>query len=148
MVRVMREFFPFVNPVYLPITRSKKATFFQLRPRIDSADDIYKGTENDFNYFEYGDMGIPEDGNNTNCFLGKKRKKFDYIYDYLLMVGLVYYGKKNLDLVQRLWLDSKSQAEIKHRIKNLTCQKAPTNVIKTYKILGEALLTQVIIINK
>jgi hypothetical protein len=62
-----------------------------------------------------------------------------------MMLGLTYHGKKNIDLVQRLWLDSKSVAEIKNRIKNLTCQKAPLNVVKTQKILSEVPLTKVIL---
>jgi len=30
----------------------------------------------------------------TNTFLNKKRRKFDYIHDQLLMMGLTIHGKK------------------------------------------------------
>ncbi len=32
--------------------------------------------------------------------------------------------------------------EIRHRIKNLTCQKAPENVIKKYKDMSETVLSK------
>lgn len=83
---------------------------------------------------------------NNNTFIGKKRRKFDYLHDYLLLIGLIYHGKKykiifmirNIDVIQKLWLETKSIQEIKHRIKNLTCYKAPENVIKKYKQLSES----------
>jgi hypothetical protein len=123
--------------MYLPIKVNKRPISLHLKPS-DDANKI------DFteNYFDYSE-NRPDEGKDNTCFMGKKRRKFDYIYDYLLMLGLTYHGKKNIDLVQRLWLDSKSLPEIKHRIKNLTCQKAPKNVIKTQKLLSETPLTKV-----
>jgi hypothetical protein len=114
------------------------------------ATDSQNKDQTEINYFDYiengNSNGLP-DGTKDNGanLLGKKRRKFDYIYDYLLMLGLNFYGKKNIDVVQRFWLDSKAVPEIKHRIKNLTCHKAPHNVIKTYKSLLETPLNQVTI---
>jgi hypothetical protein len=136
---VLKEFFPFINPLYLPICEDKRPVS-HLRNRSDSTD----GKAEPDIYFDYNEHNPDETKeNNTNIYLGKKRRKFDYIYDYLLMLGLTFHGKKNIDLVQRLWLDTKSISEIKHRIKNLTCMKAPNNVIKAQKFLSEVGLTKV-----
>jgi hypothetical protein len=37
-------------------------------------------------------------------------------------------------LIRQNWLPNKSSAEIKHRYKNLTCAKAPDNIIKRWKL--------------
>ena len=50
----------------------------------------------------------------------------------------MHHGKKNLELIQQLWVNSRSVQEIKHRIKNLTCKRAPDNVIKNWKIFCES----------
>jgi len=40
---------------------------------------------------------------------------------------------KNFNSMKANWLPAKTIMEIRHRIKNLTCQRAPENVIKTWK---------------
>ncbi len=40
-----------------------------------------------------------------------------------------------------MWIFNKSDQEIRHRIKNLTCQKAPENVIKKIKDSNETPLS-------
>ena len=104
-----------------------------------------KSFENFFNKDLLENGETPEEMNNK-ILLGKKRRKFDYIYDYLLMMGLTHYGKRNIEIIQRLWLDSKSVPEIRHRIKNLTCYKAPHNIIKKYKYYSETALSKVYIL--
>jgi hypothetical protein len=133
----MNEFFPFVNPLYLPIIVNKNPALHV--PKIDKiVDNFFKNNiEENFN-----DSPKQED-NGDNVFIGKKRRKFDYIYDYLLTIGLTHHGKRNIDIIQRLWLYTKSVTEIKHRIKNLTCHKAPSNIIKKYKYYCESPLTLV-----
>jgi hypothetical protein len=85
---------------------------------------------------------INNDANNLpEKFLNKKRKKFDTIYDNLLMIGLLYHGKKNIELIQQLWVNSRSIQEIRHRIKNLTCKRAPENLIKKWKKFNESPLS-------
>lgn len=58
------------------------------------------------------------------------------------MIGLLQHGKKNIELIQQLWVNSRSNQEIRHRIKNLTCKRAPENVIKKWKNLSEAPLNK------
>jgi hypothetical protein len=87
--------------------------------------------------------GGPQDVNSQDkIFLNKKRKKFDNINDNLLMIGLMHHGKKNLELVQQLWVNSRNVQEIRHRIKNLTCKRAPDNIIKNWKNLTESPLSK------
>ena len=59
----------------------------------------------------------------------KMRKKFNYVDDSLLLLGIYFHGKKNYDIIKQLWLPGRSTEEIKHRIKNLVCQNAPLNII-------------------
>lgn len=40
---------------------------------------------------------------------------------------------KNLESIRDSWLPRKSINELKHRIKNLTCRRAPDNLIKRLK---------------
>lgn len=58
------------------------------------------------------------------------------------MIGLMTHGKKNIELINHLWLTNKECHEIRHRIKNLTCQKAPENVIKRWKTMCEIPLSK------
>lgn len=39
-----------------------------------------------------------------------------------------------MESIQRVWLQNKSVAEIKHRFKNLTCARVPLNPIKQWKL--------------
>jgi hypothetical protein len=49
-------------------------------------------------------------------------------------LGLRQYGYKEVELIRNNWLPNKSTNEIKHRYKNLTCAKAPDNIIKRWKL--------------
>ena len=53
--------------------------------------------------------------------------------DNLLLLGLRQYGYKEIELIRSNWLPYKSSNEIKHRYKNMTCAKAPNNLIKSWK---------------
>jgi hypothetical protein len=138
---VLKEFFPFINPIYLPIKMNKNPALH-----------IFKNEKTVDNFFTKNDLSdnqpdTPKNEEFVDGLLGKKRRKFDYIYDYLLMIGLTHHGKRNIEIIQRLWLDSKSVPEIRHRIKNLTCHKAPNNIIKKYKYYCDSPLSKVIINN-
>ena len=61
------------------------------------------------------------------------RRKFTYLDDNLLLVGLREYGYKEMDQIKKQYLPSKTTNEIKHRYKNLTCAKADMNIIKNWK---------------
>ena len=60
------------------------------------------------------------------------RRKFTYLDDNLLLVGLREYGYKEMDLIKKQYLPSKTTNEIKHRYKNLTCAKADMNITVSY----------------
>jgi hypothetical protein len=75
-------------------------------------------------------------------FYTKRERNLIPVHDHLLMIGLLTHGKKNIDTIQQLWLESKTTPEIKHRIKNLTCNKACDNVIKKWKTLSESILSK------
>ncbi|CDW76055.1 UNKNOWN [Stylonychia lemnae] len=62
------------------------------------------------------------------------RRKFSYVDDNFLLLGLRQYGYKEVELIRNNWLPNKSSNEIKHRYKNLTCAKAPDNIIKRWKL--------------
>ena len=72
----------------------------------------------------------------------KKNIKFDKIQDGLLTIGLHYFGKKNLELVQMFFLREKSLLEIKHRVKNLTCHRAAYNIVKRIKNMSGVLMNK------
>lgn len=74
-----------------------------------------------------------------NTFLSNKRLTFDRVYDNLLLIGQHIFGRKNVDQIKKNLLSNKTISEIKHRIKNLCCQKASENIIKTYKLMSEKL---------
>jgi hypothetical protein len=77
------------------------------------------------------------ENNNQNQKKKKMRRKFNYVDDSLLLLGIYFHGKKNYDVIKQLWLPGRSTEEIKHRIKNLVCQNAPLNIIKKYKTMNE-----------
>ena len=158
--QILKEFFPFVNPLYLPISTrgilqskifNNKENTIPLDHDVCNNDaDLCKAEGKDDNLEKsphmFGDEKLSEfdreeniaagkDSRNClNTFLNRKRKKFGNIHDHLLMIGLLTHGKKNIELVQQLWLDSKTPQEIRHRIKNLSCLKASENVVKNGKI--------------
>ena len=61
------------------------------------------------------------------------RRKFTSTDDNFLILGLQEFGYRNIELIARHWLPRKTANEIKHRYKNLTCQRVPDNVIKRWK---------------
>lgn len=146
-IKILKEFFPFINPLYLPITNK-----FRHGNSINTF--AYNGTSTPLLYSSAKKPESITNGDNNNegnitfdkennTFLKKKiRRKFDSISDNLLLLGLKTHGKKNIDAIQQLWLPSRSIEEIKHRIKNLTCQSAPDNIIKRHKRFNETMLSK------
>ena len=70
------------------------------------------------------------------------RGKFTNLDDNLLLLGLKKFGI-NFELIQTYFLKLKKVEEIKHRYKNLVCQRAPANLIKRWKILQFISLSEV-----
>ena len=134
-IKILKDFFPFTNPLYFPI--SKKFRHSTYIPSISN-------NNNDINL----NNNINNNNNNNNNKeiqnLGKKkmRKKFNYVDDSLLLLGIYFHSKKNYEIIKQLWLPQRSNEEIKHRIKNLVCQNAPLNIIKKYKNMNENPLNQ------
>ena len=124
-IKILKDFFPFTNPLYFPI--SKKFRHSTYIPTINNIN-------NDNNNVNNNEVQNP----------GKKkmRKKFNYVDDSLLLLGIYFHGKKNYEIIKQLWLPQRSTEEIKHRIKNLVCQNAPLNIIKKYKTMNEKPLNQ------
>ena len=112
-IKILKEFFPFINPLYLPIFNNK------------------------FKHNKKFNNNIINEKSKIKYF----KKKFSIIDDNLLLIGLRNHGKKNLNYIQQLWLPFRTIEEIKNRIKNLTCNSAPQNIIKKNKILNETMLT-------
>lgn len=52
------------------------------------------------------------------------RSKFNAIDDNLLLLGITKFGSKQMEKIKDIYLQDKSVIEIKHRYKNLICQKA------------------------
>ncbi len=63
-----------------------------------------------------------------------QRGKFSQLDDNLLLLGLKKFGS-NVQNIQKFFLRYKKLSEIKHRLKNLVCSRAPDNLIKRWKIL-------------
>ena len=134
-IKILKDFFPFTNPLYFPI--SKK---FRHSTYIPS-----NITNNNTNNDNNNSNNISNNNNNIEIKSpGKKkmRKKFNYVDDSLLLLGIYFHGKKNYEIIKQLWLPQRSNEEIKHRIKNLVCQNAPLNIIKKYKTMNENPLSQ------
>ena len=184
VTQILKEFLPFVNPVYLPITNKgifnksfsikenvlegnyekeynvkRSEDEFLNDNKVETLDEakLKNSKENSLKNSPENDHDIKEDSNSSNeenniasknsysymnTFLNKKRRKFDNIHDHLLMIGLLTHGKKNIETVQQLWLESKTSQEIRHRIKNLTCFKAPDNIIKKWKTMNDSILSK------
>ena len=133
-IKILKDFFPFTNPLYFPI--SKKFRHSTYIPSISTNINNNPNINNDNNNLN--------NNNNENQNSGKKkmRKKFNYIDDSLLLLGIYFHGKKNYEIIKQLWLPQRSNEEIKHRIKNLVCQNAPLNIIKKFKTMNENPLNQ------
>lgn len=66
--------------------------------------------------------------------LSGNRRKFSEVDDVHLLYGLRESGSlRDLESIRDNWLPRKKIQEIKHRIKNLTCSRAPYNVIRRWK---------------
>ena len=67
-------------------------------------------------------------------YCGNNRRKFSFVDDCFLYVALRQLGTcKDLNSIHENWLSNKNVNEVKHRIKNLTCSRAPDNVIRRWK---------------
>jgi hypothetical protein len=124
-IKILKDFFPFTNPLYFPI--SKKFRHSTYIANINTNNNINVNNENN---------EIQNSGKK------KMRKKFNYVDDNLLLLGIYFHGKKNYEIIKQLWLPQRSNEEIKHRIKNLVCQNAPLNIIKKFKTMNENPLNQ------
>lgn len=130
-VSILQEFQPLIDNLSLPIKRKKNYDFSSSVSEEDMLNSEHKSVGNV--------ISSQPTGGET---LGKKRLHFDKIHDNLLNIGLHIYGKHNLEFINKYWLESKTLQEIKHRIKNLTCNKASDNIIKRFKKFSESPLSQ------
>jgi len=68
-------------------------------------------------------------------YASNTRRKFSEIDDNFLLMAILNLGSaKDFESINMYWLTHKTQSEIKHRLKNLTCQRAPDNIIKRWKL--------------
>lgn len=128
--RILQEFLPLINVYFLPVPKKKFED-----------DDNQSDNYNNYSSNPVNQSKIRNESNVRNM-LGKKRATFDKIYDNLLTIGLHIFGKRNLETINKSILEDKSIQEIKHRIKNLTCQKASHNAIKRFKLMSESSLNK------
>ena len=71
---------------------------------------------------------------NTTRESNNNRRKFTHLEDNMMILGLAEHTSKNLELIQQHWLPKKSVKEIRHRYKNLTCQRVNLNPVKNWKL--------------
>ena len=85
-IKILKDFFPFTNPLYFPI--SKKFRHSTYIPTINNNLKINNDNNN---------VNNNTDNNNKIQSPGKKkmRKKFNYVDDSLLLLGIYFHGKKN-----------------------------------------------------
>ena len=137
-IKILKDLFPFTNPLYFPISKKfRHSTYI-----INCNNNISANNNNINNDNMNNDNNINNDNennenNNQTQKKKKMRRKFNYVDDSLLLLGIYFHGKKNYDVIKQLWLPGRSTEEIKHRIKNLVCQNAPLNIIKKYKTMNE-----------
>jgi hypothetical protein len=62
-----------------------------------------------------------------------RKRQFSSFDDQLLLAGLYQHGMRNLEAIRKTWLMFKDVAEIRNRIKNLTCTRVQMNPIKQWK---------------
>ena len=130
-IKILKDFFPFTNPLYFPISKKfRHSTYI-----INCNNNLSSQNNNNLNN---NNSNNDNESNNQNPKKKKMRKKFNYVDDSLLLLGIYFHGKKNYDIIKQLWLPGRSTEEIKHRIKNLVCQNAPLNIIKKYKTMNES----------
>lgn len=148
--KLFEEILPFVNMYYIPFTKKKNKnlsmqsdnlnesfSLSNILEKSENVSDIKKTSINNNNYDKedkdnYVINSLSNDINNKS-FLRKKRPTFDKLHDNLLAIGIHTFGKKNIEAIQKYFLETKTNQEIKHRIKNLTCKKASDNIIKKIK---------------
>ena len=70
---------------------------------------------------------VPTSVSNNN------RRKFSRMDDNMMIMGLQEFGQKNMEQIRVHWLPRKTVNEIKHRYKNLTCQRVHDNMVKSWK---------------
>ena len=133
-IKILKDFFPFTNPLYFPISKKFRHSSYI----INCNNNISANNKNNDNDDNENDNN---ENSNQNQKKKKMRRKFNYVDDSLLLLGIYFHGKKNYDTIKQLWLPGRSTEEIKHRIKNLVCQNAPLNIIKKYKTMNENALS-------
>ena len=62
--------------------------------------------------------------------------------DNMMILGLQEFGQKNMEAIRIHWLPRKTVNEIKHRYKNLTCQRVHDNMVKQWKYKQSQPLTE------
>ncbi|TNV87395.1 hypothetical protein FGO68_gene4584 [Halteria grandinella] len=149
--KFFKRFQPLVNPFLLPISRSiipsnksksksgKYMPFFKRpikRPENEeekkegaSPDQEYQQDEDD----EYDDIDKVQHIHQLANSITNNRRKFTLVDDNFLLLGLRQHGYKQVASIRYDWLPRKTECEIKHRYKNLTCAKAADNLIKRWK---------------
>lgn len=132
-IKILKDLFPFTNPLYFPISKKFRHSTYIINcnNNITANNNINNDNDNLNNDNENNEI------NGGNQKKKKMRKKFNYVDDSLLLLGIYFHGKKNYDIIKQLWLPNRSTEEIKHRIKNLVCQNAPLNIIKKFKTMNE-----------
>ena len=132
-IKILKDLFPFTNPLYFPISKKFRHSTYIINCNNNISANNNNNANNDANI----NSNDNNDNNDQNPKKKKMRKKFNYVDDSLLLLGIYFHGKKNYDVIKQLWLPGRSTEEIKHRIKNLVCQNAPINIIKKYKTMNE-----------
>jgi hypothetical protein len=129
-ISVLNEFKSFVDPIIFPleIPKKRKTTTSDSTNEIISEDD--KSSKNNNKSLDQYLLGR------------KKHYKFDKIQDGLLNLGLYFFSKKNIPLIKTYFLEGKTELEIRHRLKNLICFRAPENILKKQKIMTESPLNE------
>ena len=140
-IKILKDLFPFTNPLYFPISKKFRHSTYIINCNnnisANNNNNINNDNINNDNNINNNNDNDNNENNNQTQKKKKMRRKFNYVDDSLLLLGIYFHGKKNYDVIKQLWLPGRSTEEIKHRIKNLVCQNAPLNIIKKYKTMNE-----------
>ena len=140
-IKILKDLFPFTNPLYFPISKKFRHSTYIINCNNNISANNNNNNINNDNINNDNNINNNDNENNENNNQTQKKKKmrrkFNYVDDSLLLLGIYFHGKKNYDVIKQLWLPGRSTEEIKHRIKNLVCQNAPLNIIKKYKTMNE-----------
>ena len=139
-IKILKDLFPFTNPLYFPISKKFRHSTYIINCNNNISannNNINNDNINNDNNINNNNDNDNNENNNQTQKKKKMRRKFNYVDDSLLLLGIYFHGKKNYDVIKQLWLPGRSTEEIKHRIKNLVCQNAPLNIIKKYKTMNE-----------